>query len=120
MDVETFRLNGRLVETPTLRKRRLRGGFVKGPIPLAGVRIANSLGGKAGLVYLLVYYIAGLKRTTESLPITPTQAVKFGLTDRTVRRGLIALESAGLVSITREPNRSPRVTIEDPPVGDSP
>lgn len=120
VDTEQFRIKEKLVVTPSLQKRRRRGSFLKGPIPLAGIAVANSLPGKAGAVYLLVWYLAGVNRSREALAVTPSQATKFGLGPRAVRRGLAALESVGLVSITRGPNRAPRVTIESPPQGHQP
>ena len=59
---------------------------------------------------LAVWYLAGVEK---SRPVKPTWDTwqRFGLSPDAGRRGLAALERAGLVAVDRHPGRCPVVTI---------
>lgn len=59
-----------------------------------------------------MWYLAGLKK---SRTVSPTWDVwrRFGLPPDAGRRGLAALERAGLVTVDRHVGRCPVVTIQD-------
>jgi hypothetical protein len=93
--------------------------FLKGPIPLAWLEAAGGLPGKALLVGVHVWFQAGL-RHSRSVPLNQSRLARPGMSDKTVRRGLKALERAGLVTVDRQPGRKPIVTLLDPPTAVSP
>jgi DNA-binding transcriptional ArsR family regulator len=66
-----------------------------------------SLPGKALPVALLLWHRVGIEETSEvALHLSAIPVPRS-----TARRGLEVLERAGLVSVSRSPGRSPRVTL---------
>ena len=103
------------LEAATQRnKRRKTARFVKGPIPLSWISKAHQLGGKAGPIGLAIWWQAGLTKRRTGLPITSAHAMAFGVGTRRGRhRALDRLEGAGLIKVSRLPNKAPRVDILD-------
>ena len=66
--------------------------------------------GRALHVALALWYLAGLENRNT---VKPTWAVwrRFGVSPDASRRGLAALEAAGLVAVERHRGRCPLVTI---------
>jgi hypothetical protein len=87
--------------------------FLKGPIPLKWLSTASKLPGKAFQIGIVLWYLKGLKKTHE-VKLTNVVLAKFGVKKDAKRRGLEALEEAGLVSIKRRKNKNPIVTILNP------
>jgi hypothetical protein len=117
-DVDALRLPAGAVPTgpprpPTKPPRHRRGeSFLCGPIPWDWVARAGRQPGKALFVALLLWKEAGCeKRRTVRLNLS--QAVAMGMSLDTARRGLRALETAGLVTITRKPGRGLVVTLQE-------
>jgi hypothetical protein len=118
MDLEQFRASPDKTQWPTKPKRpaqRRRGKwFLKGPIPGEWLGQAARLPGRVLHVALALCYLAGMEK---SPCVKPTWATwkRFGVTPDAGRRGLTALERAGLVSVDRHAGRCPVVTILDTP-----
>jgi DNA-binding transcriptional ArsR family regulator len=94
-------------------KPRIKGEFLKGPIPLKWLSGAAGLGGKAPLaVALALCFESGRKR---SQVVTLTSAIlrRFSVNRKAKYRGLEALEDAGLICVERRPKKNPIVTILD-------
>ncbi|HEV3237401.1 MAG TPA: hypothetical protein VGZ25_10460 [Gemmataceae bacterium] len=94
-------------------KPRIKGEFLKGPIPLKWLSGAAGLGGKAPLaVALALCFESGRKR---SQVVTLTSAIlrRFSVNRKAKYRGLEALEEAGLIRAERRPKKNPIVTILD-------
>jgi len=96
------------------RPAQRRGLFLKGPVPMAWLRMAGRMPGKALLVGIEVWFQAGLKRSTE-VTISLSRFRLFGVSRFAAARGLRALERAGLISVVRHPGRKPLVRILDSP-----
>ena len=84
--------------------------FLRGPIPLAWLRAATVLPGKALAVGLVLWFKAGITKRRE-VKMTTKLLHKFGLSRYAGYRSLVALEKAGLVTTDRRQGRCPRVTI---------
>ena len=108
IDPQDFRLPG---EHPLPKPQpRSRGRFLKGPIPWVWLALAMSLPGKAPIcVALWLWFRAGMRRQ-RSVEFNPG---RVELARTTARRGLDALEQAGLVAVVRGVGRIPHVTILD-------
>jgi len=92
--------------------------FVRGPVPYEWLRVALSVGGKAGNLSWAMWWLAGMERTN---PIKLTRRVlsDFNISPRSARRLLIAFERAGLVEVDRKRGRGPIVAlIAQPACGD--
>jgi hypothetical protein len=93
--------------------------FLKGPVPLLWLTASLKAGGSAAAVGLYLWYLRGLRKTSEDLIVTRRGALAaLGVKERTLRRGLGKLETAGLVSTTRGRGKAIRVTLlrlEGPP-----
>jgi hypothetical protein len=88
-----------------------RGGrFVRGPIPYDWLRVALSLGNKAGHLALAIWWLIGVEKSN---PIRLTGRVlrDFSISPRSARRLLTDFERAGLVEVDRRRGRRPLVTI---------
>jgi hypothetical protein len=105
MDVDIDALEPEAVRLPVSG-----GRFLKGPIPWPWIAAAAALPGRALLVGLCVWRLAGAMKS---------QTVSFGNSDlkplridrATKSRALRALEQAGLVKVARQPGRFPKVTL---------
>jgi hypothetical protein len=86
--------------------------FVKGPVPLSWLRLALSLGGKAGNLAWALWWRAGVEGGSP-VPITPKMLADFDLPERTTSRLLHHFESAGLIKVDRQRGRCPRVGLLD-------
>lgn len=94
--------------------RRIKGEFLKGPIPLAWLSIASKLPGKAPLaVALSIMFEVGRRKQTE-IVLTSAICERFGVNRKSKYRGLHALEDVGLVSVERRPRKNPIVTVLEP------
>jgi hypothetical protein len=90
--------------------RTVRGLYLKGPIPWDWVTAAAALPGKALIVGLCLWRLAGATRN-KAVNLGNADLAPFGV-DRAVKsRALAALERAGLVTVARQPNRFPVVTL---------
>jgi hypothetical protein len=98
--------------TPSSRPPRHRPNelFLRGPIPWAWLDRAGRLPGKALALGLVLWQSAGvLERRTVRLCLASSRVL--GLNEYSARRGLQALEHAGLVEVRRRPGRGLDVTI---------
>jgi hypothetical protein len=84
--------------------------FLKGPVPLAWLALAAQLPGKSLHVGVVVWFLAGLKKT-KTVSLSSKQAQLFGVDRHAKRRALAWLEQAGLVAVERRSGRNPRVTL---------
>jgi len=96
---------------PEAERLTVSGGrFLKGPVPWPWIAAAAGLPGRALLVGLCLWRLAGAMKS---------QTVSFGNSDlkplridrATKSRALRALEQAGLVKVARQPGRFPKVTL---------
>ena len=92
-------------------KPRTRAGFLKGPVPWPWLMRAAQLPGQAFKVGVAIWHLAGLKKKhTVALSLTSLDE-ELAVHRDAARRGLCALEEAGLVSVERHAGRKPIVTI---------
>jgi len=84
--------------------------FIK-PIPTRCMCLVTALSGSATKTFLLLWYLSGVSKTKINIPISYTQAEKFHLPGKSLRRGLKELETAGIISTNRGIGKAPRVTI---------
>ncbi len=115
LDLERFRrTNPDQLPPPKPRRRCPRPThgewFLKGPIPGRWLKRAASLRGRALHVGLAVWLAAAMRRSNR-VKLTRRHLARFGVPYDAGRRGLIALEQAGLVFAERHPGRCPLVTI---------
>jgi hypothetical protein len=113
-DLEAFRLKreGHPRPLKSHRPPRHKPGewFVKGPIPGRWLVQASKASGRALRAGMVLWYLAGVKK---SRTVKPTWEVwqQFALSPDAGRRGLAALEQAGLIEVERAPGCCPVVTI---------
>ena len=114
LDLEQFRARREEKPRPAKRQRppRHKAGewFLKGPIPGAWLTRAAALSGRTLRVGLALWYLAGVKKSRAVKPTWDTWQ-RFGLSPDAGRRGLAALERAGLIAVARHPGRCPVVSI---------
>jgi hypothetical protein len=82
--------------------------FLKGPVPWTWIEKAAGLPGKSLFVGLALWRLAGWQRKSTVTYSTKNPQV---LSRNAARRGLWALEKAGLISVARAPGKASRVTI---------
>jgi hypothetical protein len=84
--------------------------FLRGPYPWEWFRRAAKSPGKALHVAVAIWRFAGLRRSAE-VRLNLSRLMEMGVTRDSARRGLRALETAGLVSVQRHPGRKPIITL---------
>lgn len=100
-------------ESPLITVKRLEGKpFLKGPIPLAWLQDAATLPGKALHVGISLWFLSGVTRS-RSVQFNQNRQERYGVKRDAARRGLLALERAGLVSVARSRGRCQNVVIND-------
>ena len=87
--------------------------FIRGPLPVSWLAAAVRAGGSAPAVGLVLWYCRGLQRGAPRVRLAPARVRELGLSDDAARRGLGALEHAGLVIVERARGKAPFVTIVD-------
>ena len=115
MDVNAFRVKTLTSIQKPDRSRvvKLRmGRFIKGPIDWDWICRAAPAGGHGraldvALALLLEHGIKG----ENTIALSYKRLSELGVDRHAARRGLAALEKAGLVTVERHPGRYPRVTI---------
>jgi hypothetical protein len=86
------------------------GLFLKGPVPWPWIVSAATLPGKALIVGLCLWRLAGALKS-RTVTLGNAELKPFGV-DRAVKsRALVALERAGLITVARERSRFPSVTL---------
>jgi hypothetical protein len=115
-DPDRFRLAESLTTPikPSTRppRHRRRERFLKGPIPWAWLDRAGQLPGRALAVGLILWLKAGMagKRTVRLCQSRPDG---LGLNQDSTRRGVRALERAGLIMVQRRPGQGLEITLLD-------
>ena len=90
------------------------GRFLKGPVPWLWIVVAAALPGNALLIGLCLWRLAGaMKCKTVSLGNADLRPL--GIDRASKSRALRALEGAGLIEVTRERGRFPKVTLRETP-----
>lgn len=111
LDLDRFRADGH--RRPAPRKARgkpARGWFLKGPIPGDWLVTAAGASARALRVGLALWYLAGLRKS-RTVRATWETWRRWGIDPDSARKGLTALERAGLVAVDRGAGRCPLVTI---------
>ena len=84
--------------------------FLKGPVPMGWLQIAATQADQSMAVAIFIWYMAGVKRSTEFA--LPTGKVgEYGVNRFKLYRDLAALEKAGLIAVERHSGRHPRVKL---------
>jgi hypothetical protein len=90
--------------------RTWKGQFLRGPVPWNWIKEAMKLPGQALAVGLVLWREAGCQNAM-TIRLTPTRLQESGISHQAGRRGVRALEGAGLITIQRKPGRALEVTI---------
>ena len=115
LDIDQFRVQqgdqllfGKVKRRP--RQGKARRWFLKGPVPGEWLHRAAVLPGHALHVALAIWYLVGIENRRE-VRITRRVFDRLGVSPSAGRRGLDALERAGLVNVERHTGRCPTVTV---------
>lgn len=114
LDLDRFRQLPQAERTVSKPKRppRHRAGewFLKGPIPGEWLQAASRQPGCAINVGLALWYLVGMDNR-QPIRLTRGALGRLGVSRHAGRRGLLALERAGLVEVVRHAGRCPMVTL---------
>ncbi|WP_369720183.1 hypothetical protein AB8Z38_23645 [Bradyrhizobium sp. LLZ17] len=92
------------------RAERLRGRFLKGPIPLAAICRAAQLPGQSLALYLAIRHRCDLTRS--SCATVPAELLgALGIDKDAKSRAIKHLASAGLVTVEQRRGRSAKIAI---------
>ena len=86
------------------------GRFLKGPIPWSWIVAAAALPGRALLVGLCVWRLVGATKSN-TLSFGNSDLKPLGIDRATKSRALRELEQAGLIEVTHQRGRFPKVTL---------
>jgi hypothetical protein len=118
-DPEALRLTGETFDARPQRspkgppRHRQGESFLKGPVPWRWLTAAANLPGKALHVSLLLWKVAGCRRS-RSVSFCLAHGAEVGVTRKAGRHALRRLEAAGLVRVTHSPGRALQVMLLDP------
>jgi hypothetical protein len=87
---------------------RTTGRFLKGPIPMAWIAVADRAG--ALMVGMCLCYLMGLNKCA-TFKVSNMALAPWGVNRERKARGLRKLAAAGLIALEGRPNASPIVTI---------
>jgi len=93
-------------------QKKIKGKFLRGPIPLEWLKRAALLTGKALQISLCIWFLTGVNRN-KTVKISYKLLQDFGVSRSSSYRGLKALENAGLIAVERQPGCSPLVTLKE-------
>jgi hypothetical protein len=118
MDVEQIRINipqqVELSLRPQVygRRERSRQPFLRGPIPLSWLSHAIAARGSAVAVGLSLWFMRGVAPASPDIKVTRAVRRRLGLSQDQMHRGLLRLQSVGLVEfVSRGRGRCPVVRI---------
>jgi hypothetical protein len=86
------------------------GRFLKGPIPWSWIAGAAALPSRALLVGLCLWRLAGAMKI-DTISFGNSDLRQLGVDRATKSRALRALERAGLIKVSHQPGRFPKVTL---------
>jgi hypothetical protein len=89
---------------------RRRGRFLRGPISMSWLERAAKLPGRALHVALAIRHQCNLEKSS-TVALSNKHCAALGVDRDAKRRGLEAVQTAGLVIVERKPGRLPIVTI---------
>ncbi len=98
---------------PSFHAPKVRGEFLKGPIPLSWLGTAAKLPGKAPLAVALAIMFEVGRRRSSTITLTTAILERFGVNRKSKYRALQRLEKAGLISVARRPHKNPLVAVLD-------
>jgi hypothetical protein len=110
-------LEGTAIQQPSRNSKSLprhgvKDKFLKGPVPEPWLAAAAQCSGKAFQVAIALWLYAGIS-SNNTVPINLSRLKDWGVKRDAGRRGLCALEKAGLVTVVRHVGRKPIVTINE-------
>lgn len=89
--------------------------FIRGPIPLAWMKLAARCGNRAEAVALLLWYAAGFQRSNP-VKLSKSILAELNVHPKTAKRVLVRMREIGLVDAEFHRGRSPVVTLTTQPV----
>jgi len=92
-------------------KPKIDGPFIRGPIPMNWVHKAIHLPGQCLGIGLVLFYYCGLRKSNRVKVGINDIKEQIGFSWDTIRRGLLALEEAGLIEVERHPGCKPIITV---------
>lgn len=84
--------------------------FLSGPVPIDWLAAAAALPGRALHVGIALWFWAGMRKI-DTVPLSLTGMLAFGVSRTSAARALRCLEEAGLVTVQRRRGRKPLVII---------
>lgn len=98
------------VDVHEATKAKAQAGFIKGPLPLDWMQAAARMPGRTLQVALVLWYLAGLKKT-DTVRLSSEQMDAVGVSRDAKYEALQRLSAAGLVAVDQRPGRAPVVTL---------
>ena len=95
---------------PTIPSIKMKGLFLKGPIPLAWLMSSACLPGKTLEVGTALWFLSGLNKDL-TVRLSNKLLREFGVDRYAKHRALRVMAESNLISVSQRPGRSPVVTI---------
>ena len=107
IDIEDYDLSNAKEQK---KKKRVKGNFIAGPIPLDWIQKACSLGANAAKLSWLLWFYHGMSYG-DYFKVSNIRAAPFSLNRHQKNQALSRLETAGLVTVQREDGNAPIVQL---------
>ena len=99
------------VKSRSFGSPKIKGEFLKGPIPLSWLTRAAELPGKSPLATALAIMFEVGRRRSQQVTLTSAVLKRFHVNRKAKYRALEKLEGASLISVVRRSRRNPLVTV---------
>lgn len=98
--------------TAKFKARKAQAPFLKGPIPMAWLSAAAHLPGKAINLAIAIRFMSGMVGWT-SIKLNRRLLSDMKISPDACSDGLLRLEQAGLIRVTRKPGQRPLIDIKE-------
>ena len=112
--LDGLRLPSNFVGKPKPKKRRprIKGRFLKGPVPMNWLMTAfTECGGTSAYVGAVLWHLSGMKQNARAFPVSNVVAGDYGLTAKMKHLAFKKLAGAGLVQLEKRGRKAKTITI---------
>jgi hypothetical protein len=110
--LDNFKVEDSTIKPVAVQSKRIKGAFLKGPIPWNWLTGVMQMKGKELHIAMLLWQEAGFRKS-RTVKLSMKRVDELGFSRWTARRALKSMEKAGFVRVEGGPGKLKRVEILD-------